>query len=222
MQPCWQCRHSTDALVCPQCGALQPLPHDPFRCFGLDVRLHLDLDRLRQVYYSLSRRCHPDFYSQKSPEEQQISLENSARLTVAYRTLKDPVLRAEFLVRLVEGTGDAVDGSTTKPTPPAELFDDILDLEETLASLATAPGEAAAWANLRAAQLKFSEREKAIDREMATLFSEWDALADRKRSDNAEPTTAQRGCVARLKQTLSHRAYLERARQRIATALAAQ
>jgi DnaJ-domain-containing protein 1 len=229
VQSCWQCHRPiapVEGLFCPQCNGLQRLPHDPFRCLGLDVHLNLDLDQLRQVYYSLSRQCHPDFYPQKSAEEQQISLENSASLTVAYRTLKDPILRAECLVRLVEGRNGEADGATT-PTPPAELFDDILDLEETLMSLTTLPGESMAWSHLRAAQLKFSERGEAIDREMATLFSEWDTLAEQSRWSDPEtggpaPTAAQRGCVARLKQTLSHRAYLERAQQRIATALAPQ
>ena len=205
---CWECQNQIEsaALWCSSCGALQPCSDDPFRCFDLDDRLHIDLELLRSRFHALSRQFHPDFFQQKSPQAQAISLENSAKLNAAYRTLKDSVSRATYLVRLVAGEKEV------KPIPSSELFAEILDLEEALEAVESDAADPTARATLIAARERFRARLETVQVEMAALFTEWDTLLlDRSR----HWTVAQRECIARLRQTLSHRGYLDRMLQKI-------
>ncbi len=207
---CWQCQTESLGLWCPACGALQPCSDDPFRCFDLDDRIQIDLESLRSRFHALSRQFHPDFFQQKSPDAQAVSLSNSATLNAAYRTLKEPISRATYLIRLVAGTEEV------KTEPPAELFAEIFDLEEALEVVADGSGGDGDRATLVAARERFRARAEAMQREMAALFTEWDGLLlDRSRSW----TTAQQACVARLRQTLSHRGYLARMLHRITEAI---
>src|SRR5438876_3995305 len=75
---------------------------DHFEVFGLPRRLAIDTAELQRKFYELSRRHHPDFHQTAPPEEQARALEASARLNAAYRALRDPILRVEYLVRLEE------------------------------------------------------------------------------------------------------------------------
>src|SRR5579884_3889371 len=126
---CWKCGAQIESLyACGRCGTLQRFPEeiDYFTLFGLGPRLNIDSARLEATFYELSRKFHPDFYQKKSSEEQAISLENSAVVNKAYRVLRDPVQRTEYLIRRVEGAS-AVSAET-----PADLFDEILELKELL------------------------------------------------------------------------------------------
>src|SRR2546425_8071413 len=87
---------------------------DHFEVFGLPRRLAIDTAELQRKFYELSRRHHPDFHQTAPPEEQARALEASARLNAAYRALRDPILRVEYLVRLEEGR-DTKEGATVKP-----------------------------------------------------------------------------------------------------------
>jgi curved DNA-binding protein CbpA len=89
---------------------------DYFEVFGLDRKLCLDLDDLQRRFYSLSRELHPDRYTRATPAERTRALEASAVLNDAYRTLRDPVARAGYLL----GTG---------PMTPA-LTEEVFDWNE--------------------------------------------------------------------------------------------
>src|SRR5262252_6729655 len=92
--------------------------------FGLEHRLNLDLRDLEQRFYSLSRQFHPDRYTLKSPAEQQYALEATAILNDAYRTLRDPLARSEYL--LIEN-GFNVGEQGSKNVPP-ELLEEVFEL----------------------------------------------------------------------------------------------
>src|SRR5213083_2291080 len=117
---------------------------DHFEVFGLPRRLAIDTAELQRRFYELSRRYHPDFHQAAPPEEQARMLEASARLNAAYRALRDPIARVEYLVRLetIDGHGpsrskegretkegdETVDGhgpsrSNVKPKAPPELLE---------------------------------------------------------------------------------------------------
>jgi len=89
--------------------------------------LNPDLEQLESHYYKLSRTFHPDFFENKSSMEQSISLENSAVLNTAYRTLKDPTCRVHYLLELEAGTKKA-----TPATPPADLFEELMDIQDDI------------------------------------------------------------------------------------------
>src|SRR5581483_8025903 len=96
---CWHCQSEvTGEYFCEQCVKVQPLSKelDYFACMGLPRLLNIDTDALETKFYELSRTFHPDFYQNKTPTEQAISLGNAALLNTAYRTLKDPIRRTEY------------------------------------------------------------------------------------------------------------------------------
>src|SRR2546430_881013 len=123
---------------------------DHFEVFGLPRRLGIDTAELQRKFYELSRRHHPDFHQTAPPEEQARALEASARLNAAYRALRDPILRVEYLVRLEEGR-DTKEGATVKPKAPPELLEEMFEIQEALVE-AKAGGLAAAGRAVLVAQ----------------------------------------------------------------------
>src|SRR5947208_4420434 len=90
---------------------------DHFEVFGLPRRLAIDTAELQRRFYELSRRYHPDFHQAAPPEEQARALEASARLNAAYRALRDPIARVEYLVR--SGHGGRGRRRSASPRPRA-------------------------------------------------------------------------------------------------------
>jgi molecular chaperone HscB len=170
-----------------------------FEVFGLQRKLGVDTAALQQSFYELSRRWHPDFHGMAAPEEQARVLEASARLNAAYRTLRDPIARIEYLVRLEEGR-ETREGAVVKPTAPPELLEEMFEIQEALA-------EARAGGALDDATRK-------------TLGAQRDLLVSRLQDEEARLigplTTAWDGAEAsarprvldQLKQGLASRAYL--------------
>ncbi|MGZ4825927.1 MAG: Fe-S protein assembly co-chaperone HscB, partial [Terriglobales bacterium] len=100
-QACWSCGDMRAAHFCNSCGKLQPaLPTDYFTFFGLPRKLTLDTSLLEREFYVLSRKLHPDIYARATGQEQHWSLEKSSQLNDAYRTLRDPIARTEYLLKL--------------------------------------------------------------------------------------------------------------------------
>ncbi|PYV95481.1 MAG: Fe-S protein assembly co-chaperone HscB, partial [Acidobacteria bacterium] len=98
---CWSCGAPRAAQFCSTCGKVQPPQSvDYFTFFGLPRKLNVDVPALQREFYELSRKLHPDLYGRTSKQEQEWSLEQSSLLNDAYRTLKDPIKRTEYLLRL--------------------------------------------------------------------------------------------------------------------------
>lgn len=71
-----------------------------FELFGLPPRFSVDTAVLDQAYRALQSDIHPDRFAGASDAQQRIALQSSARVNEAYRALKDPVQRAQYLLRL--------------------------------------------------------------------------------------------------------------------------
>src|SRR5581483_8382495 len=98
---CWSCGEMRAAHFCQSCGRVQPaMPTDYFSFFGLPRKLNIDGSTLEREFYRLSRKLHPDLYVLTTDQEQRWSLEKSSQLNDAYRTLKDPITRTAYLLRL--------------------------------------------------------------------------------------------------------------------------
>src|SRR5581483_844134 len=157
---CWRCGAEVDHLYsCPRCNTLQRLPEeiDYSTCLGLAFRLQIDPKALEAKFYELSRKFHPDFFQNKSEEEKAISLENAAILNKAYRTLRDPVERVEYLIGLAEGK------SAIETEAPSDLFDEIFELQEAMEEIKQIPPDDAAARRplaqtLETAKEKFQKR----------------------------------------------------------------
>ncbi len=77
----------------------QGKPADHFSLFGLPRKLWIEMPGLEQKFLQLSWKLHPDNFVNASAEEQADSLKRSSALNDAYRVLRDPVARVEYLAR---------------------------------------------------------------------------------------------------------------------------
>src|SRR5205085_8900589 len=114
---------------------------DHFERLGLPRRFSLDAAALEREYLARSRQLHPDYHQLGSAAEQAASVELSAALNEAYTTLKDPFLRAEYLLRRAGGPS----ASELKDVPP-EFLEEMLDLRMEIAGLTTDTPAATAMA----------------------------------------------------------------------------
>ncbi len=129
---CWSCERSAAAgRACAHCGALLPPPADidHFAVLGVPRRFELAADGLERAYKTLSRELHPDRFARADARARRHSLGWSVKVNDAYRTLRDPVKRAEYLLRLAGADG----GEGEKAEVPAALLQDMLELRSELA-----------------------------------------------------------------------------------------
>jgi molecular chaperone HscB len=208
---CWHCQSEiTGEYFCEQCVKVQPVSKDLdyFTCLGLPRYLTIDVAGLERKFYELSRAFHPDFFQNKTDTEQQISLSNSALLNTAYRTLKDPFQRAEYLVRLEAGSAKDI-----RSTPPADLFEEILSLQEDLEEFRGAQSEQDSKAieslrqKLTADREKLEGRQHEMEQRLFTLFEAWDRL--QAQGEANDRTRLERVALLKeLREILSNRTYL--------------
>ena len=71
-----------------------------FELFGLPPRFRFDAASLDRAYRALQSQVHPDRHAAANETEQRLALQSSARVNEAYRALKDPVARAQYLLSL--------------------------------------------------------------------------------------------------------------------------
>jgi molecular chaperone HscB len=83
-----------------------------FQLFGLPERFRVETAALARAYQALQSEVHPDRYATAADTEQRLALQASARVNEAYRALKDPVARAQYLLSL-HGV-NAVDETDTR------------------------------------------------------------------------------------------------------------
>jgi molecular chaperone HscB len=206
---CWSCSAATGAAnFCPACGKIQPLPRgaDYFAFFGVPQKLTLDLATLEQRFHSLSWKLHPDHFARSSEDERQLSLDLSSQLNDAYRTLRDPVARVEYLLSL---NGMRKEGQKKQQAPP-ELLEEVFDLNESLdelrearASGGNAPQMQGLRARLESTQRKFESSLADVDQELARVSSEWDAALD-----SAALEAAKEKLMERMNEILNRRSYI--------------
>lgn len=206
---CWHCQSEmAGEYFCDRCVKVQPVSKDLdyFTCFGLPRRLAIDPQTLETKFYELSRAFHPDFYQNKSDEEQIISLGNSAMLNTAYRTLRDPIQRAEYLLDLEAGSVKDI-----RTTPPADLFEEILELQETLdefrASDHTSESASTLRTKLDTDRAALEQRQRDMEHQLQQLFIRWDALQDR--GEATDQARAERNRILKeMRDILSNRTYV--------------
>jgi molecular chaperone HscB len=127
---CWSCeRDAGTGVVCPGCGALQPADAaaDHFAVLGVARRYEVDLGEVEARYKELSRKVHPDRFAKADPRARRASLQRTVQLNEAWRTLKDPVRRAEYLLSL---GGMKVASEEDRTVPPALLMETLERREE--------------------------------------------------------------------------------------------
>jgi len=160
-------RQMASAAVCDYCHTLNPItaPTDYFHLLGLPRRFDLDTDQLRGKYLALNRHSHPDFHTRDDPEVQRLSLSVSSAINDAYRTLRDPIMRAEYLVELLGGGSSADEKSV-----PDGFLGEMMALQEKLAEAAADGDEPARLAMKTALEERLAEKVG----QLTLLFAEFD------------------------------------------------
>jgi molecular chaperone HscB len=188
---CWSCGDMRAAHFCVSCGKLQPaVPTDYFTFFGLPRKLNIDVAELEREFHRLSRKLHPDVYAGAGGPEAAWSLEKSSQLNDAYRTLRDPISRTAYLlklegVQLEEQSKAATDkarasGEEKKQVVPPDLLEEVFELnmqlEELRAGKKMGEVEDSLEGELQQKKNDLEQKLAATDAELKKLWTEWDAL----------------------------------------------
>jgi molecular chaperone HscB len=190
---CWSCGTMRAEHFCHACGKVQPpVPVDYFTFFGLPRKLDLNVGGLEKEFYVLSRKLHPDVYSGADPREQEWSLEQSSQLNDAYRTLKDPIKRTEYLLRL-EGveleeqsktaTEEArASGNLKKQVVPPDLLEEVFELnmqlEELRGQKKLGEDDPSLIEEIGRQKLELEEKYESLFEELKGYWQQWDRAVD--------------------------------------------
>jgi len=174
---------------------------DYFAVFGLPRKVGLDPEELERRFHELSRKVHPDFFQAATPAEQAVGLERSALVNRAYRTLRDPIARCDYLVRLE--TGEESAGVPARS--PADLLEEMLEVQEALEEARAAGLSAEIRARLASERERLMARRAAEEAKLQSTAGEWDALVD---GSGRLQDAIRVKLLDRMKETLAARAYL--------------
>jgi molecular chaperone HscB len=176
---------------------------DYFALFGMPRKLWIEMSALEQKFLQLSWKLHPDNFVNASEEERALSLKRSSELNDAYRTLRDPIGRVEYLLAI---EGERKEGEKKQQAPP-ELLEEVFELNESLDELRDARSAGADLAALKArldsVGKNFAGELSEVDAQLQAVAEEWDAAID-SRADSQR----QKALMARMNELLNRRSYI--------------
>jgi molecular chaperone HscB len=174
-----------------------------FAIFGLTRKLTISMDALEQTFLQLSWKLHPDNFVDASEPERELFLKRSSQLNDAYRTLRDPIARIEYLLAL---EGARKEGEHKQQAPP-ELLEEVFELNESLEELREAKSAGADLASLKtklnSAEAMFSKKLADVDEQLHTAAEQWDAAIESNAGD-----ADRKSITVRLNELLNRRCYL--------------
>ncbi len=204
---CWSCGAMRAAHFCDSCGHLQPAePTNFFSFFDLPRKLNIDTKQLEKIFYGLSRKLHPDVFARIDGPEQDWSLQKTSQLNDAYRTLRDPISRTEYLLKL-EGvqmeeqsktaTENArTSGEVKKQAIPPELLEEVFELnmqlEEARRNKKMGESDVQLASDLELTRKSLEDKYAALDNELREYWNEWDAFMDRHHTGEQSPQRTTR------------------------------
>ena len=207
------CRHCgtgapLDAHFCPQCEKILTLARhgDYFRFFGLPRKLRLDAADLEQRFRTLSRQFHPDYYYNATTTERLASMERSSYLNDAYRTLRQPLDRVEYLLKIEKVA--TRDRSALAGQVPEALLEEFFSLSEQLDEVRVARGSGAPAGEVRArlsrVRTPLAARRTEHARRLDELSRQWDDQVDA-----GVPVAERRRTLEGLRELLLERTYVD-------------
>ena len=189
-----------------------------FEVFSLPAKLHIDTAALEKQFYAQSRKLHPDRFASRPEAEQEEALKQSSLLNDAYRTLKDPILRTQYLlklegVELEEQSKSATEAARTSGTEkkqivPPELLEEVFELNMQLQEMRAAKQmgnsdeEPELRRSLMSAKDAFDARMVETQAELEGLWARWDLALEA--GDDAAKAPARDAMVT----LLNKRSYL--------------
>lgn len=203
---CWNCNErALGTHFCSSCGKLLQLPKgvDYFALFEMPRKLWIDTDGLEKKFLQLSWKLHPDNFVNATERERELSLEQSSQLNDAYRLLRDPIARVEYLLR-IEGTRK--EGEHKQQAPP-ELLEEVFELNESLDELREAKASGGDLVSLKtrleSAEKSFQKKLSEVDAQLHATARDWDAAVDANAGE-----ADRKSLMARLNELLNRRSYI--------------
>jgi molecular chaperone HscB len=190
---------------CPSCGKLQQITGDAdyFALFGMPRKLWIEMNALEQKFLQLSWKLHPDNFVNATEQERELSLKRSSELNDAYRTLRDPIARVEYLLSIENMRKE---GEHKQQAPP-ELLEEVFELNESLDELREAKSAGGDLSNLKqrlqSAEKNFGEKLGEVDGELQSAAREWDSVVDA----NADGAVRKK-LITRMNEILNRRSYI--------------
>jgi molecular chaperone HscB len=176
---------------------------DYFAIFGLPRKLWIGMDALERKFLQLSWKLHPDNFANATEEERELSLKRSSELNDAYRTLRDPVARVEYLL----GIENMRKEGEHKQQAPPELLEEVFELNESLDELREAKSAGGDLSGLKqrlqSAEKNFDEKLSEVDSELQSVARDWDSALDA----NADEGTRKK-LMAKMNEILNRRSYI--------------
>jgi molecular chaperone HscB len=208
---------------CESCGKVQPpAPVDYFTFFGLPRKLTLDVSAMEKDFYELSRKLHPDLNARAGSQEQEWSLQQSSLLNDAYRTLKDPIKRTQYLlklegVELEEQSKSATEqarstGEMKKQIVPPDLLEEVFELniqlEELRLQKKMGEDDPALIEEVGRQKLELEEKHEALLRELQGHWKMWDGMIQREHNGQPVSEEERRQARNRMVDLLNRRNYI--------------
>jgi molecular chaperone HscB len=164
-------------------------------------KLNVDVAALEREFYELSRKLHPDLNARADRREQEWSLEQSSLLNDAYRTLKDPIRRTQYLlglegVELEEQSKSATEkartaGEVKKQIVPPDLLEEVFELnmqlEEARMNKKAGEDDPALVKDLEGHRATFENKYEALAQELKDRWDEWDRALDGEHKESRRP-----------------------------------
>ncbi|MGA7399390.1 MAG: Fe-S protein assembly co-chaperone HscB [Candidatus Sulfotelmatobacter sp.] len=222
-QTCWSCGTMRAVHFCESCGKVQPpAPVDYFTFFGLPRKLNLDLTALEKDFYELSRRLHPDINARAGSQEQEWSLQQSSLLNDAHRTLKDPIKRTQYLlklegVELEEQSKSATEqarstGQLKKQIVPPDLLEEVFELNMQLEELRMqkkmGEDDPALIEEIGRQKLELEEKNEALLQELQEYWRTWDRVIEREQSGQPVSGDERKQARDKMVDLLNRRNYI--------------
>jgi len=233
-QSCWSCGTMRAVHFCESCGKVQPpAPVDYFTFFALPRKLNLDVAALDKDFYDLSRKLHPDINARAGGQEQEWSLQQSSLLNDAHRTLKDPVKRTQYLlklegVELEEQSKSATEqarstGQMKKQIVPPDLLDEVFELNMQLEELRMqkkmGEDDPALIEEIGRQKLELEEKHEALLHELQTYWKAWDELIEREQTGQVISEGERKQARDKMLDWLNRRNYIRNLLRDVSEAL---
>jgi molecular chaperone HscB len=211
------------APFCQACGKVQPpAPVDYFTFFGLPRKLNMDVAALERGFYELSRKLHPDLNARAGSKEQEWILDQSSLLNDAYRTLKDPIKRTQYLlllegVELEEQSKTATDqaratGETKKQIVPPDLLEEVFELNMQLEELRMqkkmGEDDPALIEEIGKQKLELEGKQDSLLRELQGYWNVWDGMIQREQNGQPVSDEERRQKRDKMVDVLNRRNYI--------------
>lgn len=166
-----------------------------FELYNLPITFHPDPQLVKQKFYELSKKFHPDFHINHTAAQQDEALELSTLNNKAFQVLKSPKETLQYVLNL---TGTVVEGENY--TLPQSFLMEMMDVNEALMDLEFDQDAA----KLEQVESEVATIEKSLNDQLNQLISSYD-----------QKTEEQQQVLAQIKDVFYRNKYLIRIKDRL-------